>query len=98
MKRFRNLRVGVRLGVASGVLGVLLLVLMAMAYRGETQLNQATHEVHVRARWRRAHGTGREHCVHAFATTKTSTGSHIATITRRRRRRATTCTRRGSRE
>jgi methyl-accepting chemotaxis protein len=45
MKWFSNLRVGVRLGTASGVLAALLLVLMAMAYRGETQLNQATHEV-----------------------------------------------------
>src|SRR5262245_28712808 len=45
MKWFRNLRVGVRLGVASGVLAGLLLLLMVMAYRGETQLSNATHEV-----------------------------------------------------
>jgi methyl-accepting chemotaxis protein len=45
MKWFRNLRVGVRLGITSGLLAALLVSLMVMAYRGETQLNQATHEV-----------------------------------------------------
>jgi methyl-accepting chemotaxis protein len=45
MKWFRNLRVGVRLGFASGVLAALLILLMVMAYRGETQLNNATHQV-----------------------------------------------------
>ena len=45
MKWFSNLRVGVRLGITSGLLAALLVLLMVMAYRGESQLNQATHEV-----------------------------------------------------
>ena len=45
MKWFGNLRVGLRLGIASGVLAALLVLLMVMAFRGESQLNKATHEV-----------------------------------------------------
>jgi methyl-accepting chemotaxis protein len=43
--RFSNLRVGVRLGIASGLLAALLLLVMAMAFRGESTLNNATHSV-----------------------------------------------------
>jgi methyl-accepting chemotaxis protein len=43
--QFSNLRVGVRLGIASGLLAALLLLVMVMAFRGESTLNNATHDV-----------------------------------------------------
>jgi len=45
MKWFGDLRVGVRLGIASGIIGAMLLTVMFMAFQGESRLNRATNEV-----------------------------------------------------
>ena len=45
MKRFGDLRVGVRLGIASGLIGALMLSVMFMAFQGESRLNRATEDV-----------------------------------------------------
>jgi len=47
VKWFNNLRVSVRLGTASGVIGALMLTVMFMAFQGEGRLNSASHQVRV---------------------------------------------------
>ena len=44
MKWFNNLKVAVRLGLASGVIGALILTVMFTAFRGESRMNAATRQ------------------------------------------------------
>jgi methyl-accepting chemotaxis protein len=49
MKWFSDLRVGVRLGIASALIGVLMVGLVVVALRGEAQMSEASHQLRVAA-------------------------------------------------